>query len=335
LNINNIIDKIFDINLNFEEIAFEIFNFQYSNNIVYQQYINYLGIDKANINSIDKIPFLPIEFFKKHKIISYPKDEHFDTIFKSSGTTQEETSSHYIKSLNIYTKSFTKGFEYFYGSLKDYCIIVLFPNYTERKNSSLIYMLEHLIKESQNPDSGFFVKQDFSILFSKLLELERKGQKNILFGLSYALMDFAETYSKASYKNNFNNIIIMETGGMKGKRKEITKEEMHSFLKKTLKTNAIHSEYSMTELLSQTYAQDNRKFFCPPWMKILIRDIYDPLSIIPKNKTGGINIIDLANIFSCSFIATDDMGILNDDDNSFQIKGRIDNSQIRGCNLLL
>ncbi len=267
---------------------------------------------------------MPISFFKNEQIICQGKA--VEKVFLSSGTTGNQ-SKHLISDISIYKASYTKAFELFYGDVKQYCILSLLPNYREQEDSSLIYMVDDLISKSENLDSGFYLN-DYKKLDEKLKQLEAKGQKTILFGVSYALLDLAEKFSQ-----KLNHTIIIETGGTKGK-KEIVKEELHQKLKTAFSLNIIHSEYGMSELLSQSYSNGNGIFQCPPWKQVLIRDVNDPLSIIGENKTGGINVIDLANIYSCPFIATQDLG-KSFNDGTFKILGRFDNSDLRGCNLLL
>lgn len=323
-----IIKNIFNINDDeaFNNIALRIFKYQAYNNNVYKDYLKYLNVSPNNISNIRDIPFIPISFFKTQTIIT---GDYIPVMtFKSSGTTNSNRSSHHIKDISLYEDSFLKAFEIFYGDIKDYVLLALLPSYLEREDSSLIYMIDRLIKNSGNKDSGFYL-YNIAELASKLKELEANNQKTMLFGVSFALIDLVE-----NYELKLNNTIVMETGGMKGMRKEITKFEMYNLLKLKLGVKSIHSEYSMTELLSQAYSKDEGKFITPPWMKVFIRDIYDPFTLIDKGKSGGINIIDLANINSCSFIETEDIGMINDDD-SFEVLGRIDNSEVRGCNLLV
>ena len=310
----------------FCEMAIKIFNFQYKNNTVYKQFVDYLNVDYKKVLKITEIPFLPIEFFKTHKILSNKK--RVQQIFYSSGTTTSIRSKHYITDLNIYKKSFRKGFGNFYGDISDYCILGLLPNYMENKSSSLIYMMKDFIKLSNCEKSGFYLN-NYNDLYSTIIDLKKSKIKYILIGVSYALIDFAEAFNI-----DLSDGILMETGGMKGKRKELTKKELHSFFKKSFNINTVHSEYGMTELLSQAYSKGNGIFEYPPWMKILIRDTYDPLSYLKNGRTGGINVIDLANINSCSFIATKDLGKLNNI-KQFEVLGRFDDSDIRGCNLLV
>ncbi len=325
---NTLKQNIFKIKTedDFNNLALKIFRYQAENNSVYKQYINYLGIKTDKIKSIEQIPFLPIEFFKTHKIIS--GKANIKITFTSSGTTGFNTSKHYVSDTNLYIKSFSKTFKQFYGDLSNYCIMGLLPSYLERTGSSLIYMVDWLIKNSQNPLSSFYL-HNTNELYKNIQKLEHQKQKYILFGVTYALLDFAE-----QYPINIKNGIIIETGGMKGKRKELPKEQMHNILKERFKLNHIHSEYGMTELLSQAYSTNNGVYTPAKWMKILIRDIYDPFSYVQNKTSGGINIIDLANINSCSFIETKDLGKkINNTD--FLILGRFDNADIRGCNLLI
>jgi phenylacetate-coenzyme A ligase PaaK-like adenylate-forming protein len=320
-------NEIFNINSSkdFERIALEVFRFQYENVSVYRNFCNHLKTQVSEVKTIQQIPFLPIQFFKNHKIIADGFSE--EMIFTSSGTTGSITSKHYIPSLNIYEKSFQKAFENQYGNPSNYAILALLPSYLEREGSSLIYMVENLIEISNNSHSGFYL-YEMEALIEKLEFLEKTEQKSILIGVSYALLDLIE-----QKKFQLKNTIIMETGGMKGRRKEMIKEELHEILKNGFGIEKIHSEYGMTELLSQAYSIGDGIFCCPPWMQILIRDPEDALSY-NFGKTGGINVIDLANIYSCSFIATQDLGKINKN-GTFEIIGRFDNSDIRGCNLMV
>jgi phenylacetate-coenzyme A ligase PaaK-like adenylate-forming protein len=310
----------------FNKKVMEVFNFQSRNNLVYKEFINLLGVNPKNILTVNEIPFLPIQFFKSHRIISSDKQE--EVVFLSSGTTGMVPSKHFVTDLSVYRKSYLKGFEKFYGDPRNYHILALLPSYLERSGSSLIYMVNDLIKKSRSKHSGFYL-HNFEELKDKLTELERKQEKTILIGVSYALLDLIE-----KYQLKLNHTVIMETGGMKGYRKEMIKEELHSILKEGFGVKNIHSEYGMTELLSQAYSKGNGIFKTAPWMKILIRDTEDALTLLPPGKTGGINIIDLANINSCSFIATQDLGKIHDN-NTFEVVGRFDNSDIRGCNLMV
>jgi hypothetical protein len=312
----------------FEELAMAVFRYQASANEVYKQYVTTLEIEPGSVDNSAQIPFLPIEFFKSRQIISGEPPTAQTQVFTSSGTTQSIQSRHYIPELAMYEKSYRKGFELFYGSPEDYCILALLPSYMEREGSSLIYMMEDLIKRTKHSDSGFYL-ENHADLIARLQKLEASGQKTILIGVTYALLDLLE-----KQKFQLKNTIIMETGGMKGKRQEMIREELHATLCEGFGVNAIHSEYGMTELLSQAYSKGNGIFNCPPWMKIIIRDVNDPFAILPPNRTGGINVIDLANLNSCSFIATQDLGKTHPD-GSFEVLGRFDNSDIRGCNLLV
>lgn len=310
----------------FKQIALAIFNYQYANNEVYKNYLISLKVKPDKISELEQIPFMPIEFFKTHKVISYLEDKDQESeLFTSSGTIQ---SKHFVLDLSIYETSFKKGFELFYGNIEEYCILALLPSYLERNGSSLIYMVEDLIVSSKHPASGFYLN-NYDELILKLNQLELQKQKTILLGVTYALLDLIE-----KQKFQLKHTIVMETGGMKGKREEMVREELHAVLCEGFGVNEIHSEYGMTELLSQAYSKGEGIFNCPPWMKILIRDTNDPFSFLSYQKSGGINIIDLANINSCSFIATQDLG-KSYSDNSFEVLGRFDNSDIRGCNLLV
>ena len=326
--IKSLKNKVFNIsNYNdFNEIALEIFHFQYENNIVYNQFVDFLNIEMSQIVHYSHIPFLPVEFFKNHKIIS--GNFNPEITFSSSGTTGIQTSKHYVKDIELYELSFINTFYRFFGSPTDYIILALLPSYIEKGGSSLVYMANKLIHESGKSESGFYLNE-YDELHTLLTILKSRKQKVILLGVTYALLDLAE-----QFPINFPDLILMETGGMKGKRKELIREELHAKLKKAFGVSQIYSEYGMTELLSQAYSTEKGVFNTPPWMKILIRDVNDPLSIMPKGKSGGINVIDLANFNSCSFIATQDLGKakLND---SFEILGRFDNSDVRGCNLLI
>jgi phenylacetate-coenzyme A ligase PaaK-like adenylate-forming protein len=297
---------------------------------VYKHYVDALRIDPHSIDSIETIPYLPISFFKTHKVVTTFFES--EIIFESSGTTGENTSRHYVKSIELYQKSFLKGFKSFYGDISNWSILGLLPGYLERKNSSLVVMVDDLIKKSKNSNSGFYLN-DHEKLYQTLAHNEIIGQPTLLIGVTYALLDFAEKYSM-----KLQNTIIMETGGMKGKREEITREEVHDILKNKFGLNKIHSEYGMTELFSQAYSKGDGIFRNPPWMKVLIREYNDPFAInsISKNKkssNGLINIIDLANLYSCSFLATDDVGKVYRN-NGFEVLGRRDVSDLRGCSLL-
>lgn len=311
-------------------MALEIFRMQYDQNDIYKKYVHSLKIVPGDIDSIEKIPFLPISFFKTHEVTTTTFKP--EIIFESSGTTGENTSRHLVKSLSLYRRSFTKTFSLFYGNPKQWCILGLLPGYLERKNSSLVAMVNDLIQKSENPFSGFYL-HDHEKLYQAIVHNELSQQPTLLIGVTFSLLDFAEKYSI-----KLKHTTVIETGGMKGRREEITREEVHRFLRKKLGISTIHSEYGMTELLSQAYSKGNGLFHCPPWMRILIREYNDPFAITAKTgarntTTGLINIIDLANLYSCCFIATDDVGKLYKDD-SFEVLGRRDASDLRGCSLL-
>ena len=322
-------DEIFTISSQeeFSAKALKVFQYQRANNVAYKNYIKALGIaDDFTPSTIQEIPFLPIEFFKSHEIIS--GNDTPEVTFESSGTTGSSISKHFVTDLSVYETSFLKGFEMHYGNPSDYCILALLPGYLERSNSSLVYMVTQLADKSNHIDSGFYLN-NLNRLANTLKELDSKGVKTLLIGVSFALLDLIE-----KRRFNLKNTIVMETGGMKGKRKELVREELHTILKNGFGTTNIHSEYGMTELLSQAYSNDNGLYTCPPWMKVLIRDVNDPLSLLPNGKAGGMNIIDLANINSCSFIATQDLGKTYNDC-SFEVIGRFDASDVRGCNLMV
>lgn len=310
----------------FEKIALKVFRFQYENNLVYKEFCDFMKVKVQEVKSIKEIPFLPIQFFKSHSIVS--NTNSIQETFYSSGTSGQITSRHYITDISLYEESYRKGFAQFYGDIEDYVVLALLPSYLERDGSSLIYMFKDLIEKTNHPESGFYLN-DYNALAEKLISLDNSGQNVILIGVTYALLDLIELH-KFQLKNTF----IMETGGMKGKRKEMIREELHDQLCKGFSVSSIHSEYGMTELLSQAYSLGNGIFECPSWMQVLIRDPEDGLSYVNDGKTGGINVIDLANINSCSFIATQDLGKKNPN-NSFEVLGRFDNSDIRGCNLMV
>ncbi|WP_341216037.1 acyl transferase [uncultured Wocania sp.] len=310
----------------FEDLALQIFKHQFNNNRVYRSFCDLLYKHPSDVKTIQDIPFLPIQFFKSHKILSNKND--IETTFTSSGTTGNLTSKHHVTDLKIYEQSFTKGFQQFYGSVEDYVVLALLPSYLEREGSSLIYMANAMILHSKHTESGFYLN-NISELKNTLIKLDADGKKVLLIGVSFALLDLVETY-----QFNLKNTIIMETGGMKGRRKELIREDLHKKLKADFGVETIHSEYGMTELLSQAYSNGNGLFNCPNWMRILTRDTEDALSIQPPEKTGGINVIDLANINSCSFVATQDLGRIYKN-GAFEVIGRFDNSDIRGCNLMV
>lgn len=310
----------------FEGLCLQLFKFQYENNKVYAAYVNTLGVDVSSVNQLNRIPFLPIAFFKSHSVICGDVNMA-EQIFQSSSTTSDIPSKHYVKDVGIYRESFLKGFKRFYGNISDYCLLALLPSYLERGNSSLVYMVNALIEGTNNLASGFYM-HNYGELAEKLRYNEIAGKKTLLMGVTYALLKLAEEYPM-----ELRNTVIMETGGMKGRREELTKQEVHQILSGAFKTPFIHSEYGMTELLSQAYSTGGGIFECVPWMRVLIRDIYDPFKVGLVNESGAINVVDLANIYSCSFIATDDVGIVKLN-STFEVAGRLDNSDIRGCNIM-
>ena len=310
----------------FDKIALKVFRFQYENNLVYREFCNFLKTDVQKVKSIQQIPFLPIQFFKSHSVISNTNTPQ--ATFTSSGTTGMNTSQHLVTDVSIYEESYRKGFSQFYGNIEDYVVLALLPSYLEREGSSLIHMVDDLIQLSNQAESGFYL-HNYDELIEKLIQLDQSGQNVILIGVTYALLDLVEKHTF-----QLENTIIMETGGMKGKRKEMIREELHQQLCEGFGVNSIHSEYGMTELLSQAYSLGEGIFECPSWMQILVRDTEDALSYVREGKTGGINVIDLANINSCSFIATQDLG-KKYPNGSFEVLGRFDHSDIRGCNLMV
>ena len=326
----------------FNFLTIEVFKHQYENNAIYKRYVQLLNTDSDAIKHYTQIPCLPISFFKTQEVVSiFPNQttriqqqtsiasaSEQEIIFISSGTTGQTTSKHLVTDIELYKQSFIKGFELFYGEPHNYCILALLPNYLERSGSSLVYMFDALIKQSQHPLSGFYLK-NLTELKQTIELLKVTKTKTLLLGVTYALLNLAEIDIELN-----DNFIVMETGGMKGNRPEMLKEELHKTLKEKFKINAIHSEYGMTELLSQAYSYGNGVFNCPPWMRVLVRDVNDPFTYKQNSKTGGINVIDLANLNSCSFIETQDLGKINTN-NSFEIMGRFDNSDVRGCNQLV
>jgi phenylacetate-coenzyme A ligase PaaK-like adenylate-forming protein len=318
--------KVFGVQpAGFEALALELFRFQYGSNPVYKAFVQALKLDPAGISSLEQIPFLPIRYFKTQEI----KTGLFDAeaIFESSGTTGSINSKHHVKDLSVYEESFTRGFEMFYGPVEDWCIIGLLPSYIEKGNSSLVYMTDKLVKQSEHPQSGFYLNE-YEQLSDVLQGLEKRQQRTLLLGVTYALLDFAEQYPQP-----LQHTVIMETGGMKGRREEMIRPEVHDLLKKAFQQTAIHSEYGMTELLSQAWSKGAGIFSCPPWMRLLVRDEEDPF-VVQQKGAGIINIIDLANIYSCSFIATDDLGKIGES-GAFEVLGRMDGSDLRGCSLMI
>lgn len=329
---DNLTERIFslqkDNTIAFEKLALEIFNLQYQNNKVYKAFVNALDIKTTDITSLYKIPFLPIDFFKTQKVVTEIYPAKSAVCFTSSGTSQTGTSYHYVNDITLYEKSFLQCFQLFFGNPSDYCILALLPSYLERTGSSLVYMAQKLINKSNHVQSGFYL-DNYEELIKTIHHLKQQNKKTLLLGVSYALLDLADRDIALS-----DNFMVMETGGMKGRRAEMLKEELHATLQEKLKITSIFSEYGMTELLSQAYSMQNSLFKTPPWMRVLTRDTNDPFSYTAPNKTGGINVIDLANINSCSFIATQDLGKVYIN-NTFELMGRFDNSDIRGCNLLV
>ena len=321
-------NKIFEIKneIDFLNCSLELFNYQYTNCNIYKKYCITRNCNPNNVLTLDSIPFLPIQFFKRFPIINKNKKPQIE--FTSSGTTSSNRSTHYISDVSIYRTSFLKGFTKFYGNVSDYCFLALLPSYLERDGSSLVFMVSELIKQTKQNGSGFYLN-NHEELFNMIKKNELDNIKTILIGVSFALITFSE-----KYRFPLKNTIIMETGGMKGHGKEIPREDLHLLFKSAFSLQNIHSEYGMTELLSQAYAQKNGHFKTPSWMKVLVRDTNDPLSLIPDGKTGGINIIDLANFNSCSFLALQDLGKINGD-GTFEVLGRFDFSDLRGCNLMV
>ncbi len=310
----------------FEQKALELYRLHADQNPVYKSYINYLNRHNVSVQSLKDIPFLPISFFKTHKILLegyMPKRQ-----FLSSGTTLQSRSVHHLVSEDLYIESFMRGFNHFFGSIEDYVILALLPSYLRQGQSSLVYMADHWIKQSQHPESGFYL-DNYKALVETLTSLEKRGQKSLLLGVSYALLDLID-YQRMQ----LNHTLIMETGGMKGRRRELIKKDLHNLLKEGFGVSTVYSEYGMTELLSQAYSQGAERYKTVPWMKVLIREVEDPFSYLPTGKSGGINIIDLANYYSCPFIETQDLGKCHPD-NSFEVLGRFDFSDIRGCNLMI
>lgn len=330
-SISSIKSKIFsirDVN-EFNVLSLEIFYYQAKNNTIYKQFLDLIKCDIEAVKTVEKIPFLPIQFFKSFNVVT-GNNQKVEKIFKSSGTTNTGRSQHVVTDLSLYEQSFLAGFNFFYGNIEDYVVLALLPNYLEQGDSSLVYMVDRFIDKSVHKESGYCL-ENIKQTAQLINKLKTKGKKVLLIGVTYALLDLIE-FQQFQLSDNF---IIMETGGMKGRRKELTKGELQKVLKNGFGVKTIHSEYGMTELLSQAYSTGETKFKTPNWMKVFVRDINDPLSFQNKNKSGGINIIDLANLNSCSFIATQDLGKLNKEDNTFEILGRFDFSDTRGCNLLI
>lgn len=325
-------DKIFRISgeQEFNALALQLFHYQYLNNELYREFCDLLKAVPENVYSFDKIPFLPIQFFRDHDVVTHHRTIPTGTsrTFLSSATTGSTPSRHFVSDTSLYEKSFTEGFQYFYGHPEGHCFLAVLPGYLERPGSSLVYMMDHLIRMTEVNGSGFFL-HDLEVLRERVLRQKSEGRPTILIGVTHALMDLA-----GRFPMDLEGVIVMETGGMKGKRKEIVREELHEFLCKAFHVDAIHSEYGMTELLSQAYSKGNGIYETPPWMKILVREVNDPLSLAAEGDTGGLNIIDLANVHSCAFVATQDLGRKHMD-GSFEVLGRFDSSDIRGCSLMV
>jgi len=326
------LENIFSIQTDqdFLNAALATFRYQYENVEIYRKFVDFLNVNPDEVNSLINIPFLPIEMFKNHQILD--KNANADLFFQSSGTTQMNLSKHYIADTNLYEESIYKSFEQFIGKPEDFIFLGLLPSYLEKQNSSLIYMVDYLMKKSAKPENGYFL-YNHSELFELLNQL--KNKKVILFGVSFALLDFLDSVESLKLSvSESQSLTVIETGGMKGRKEEMTKDELLKILQNGFKTEKIYSEYSMTELLSQAYSLGNNEYQCPNWMKIMIRNAEDPFSYEQEGRTGAVNIIDLANTHSCSFIATQDLGKTLPGDR-FQVLGRIDHSDIRGCSLLV
>jgi hypothetical protein len=319
-------EKILSNNYDFETLALDIFFFQYKNNKIYRQFVDLSKIKIDDVKNMRQIPFLPIQFFKTHPV--YVGSRQPDFYFESSGTTQTINSKHYIQNLKLYENIFAAGFKSFYGNVENYNIIALLPNYLERSHSSLVYMFDALIRQSKSAYSGFYL-YDFEKLNVILSQVLKDKRKTLLLGVTFALLDFAEQYPQ-----DLRHCIVMETGGMKGRKREMTRQEVHQILKQAFNIPAVHAEYGMTELLSQAYSAQDGIYTCSHSMSVLCRDIYNPKAILPHGERGLLNIIDIGNLYSCSFIATQDAGITHAD-NCFEISGRMDNSELRGCNLMV
>lgn len=320
--------EIFHINnhSDFKDVALRVFREQANTCDVYRDYIQLLGIRPEEVHSLEEIPYLPIEFFKTHHV----KCGSFDpqVVFTSSGTTGQQSSQHFVKSIDVYVESFVRGFELFYGPMSRFAVLGLLPAYLERSGSSLVYMVDHMIKTSEHSESGFYLN-DHAALHHMLTDLKQQQVPTLLIGVTFGLLDFSATYSI-----DFPELIVMETGGMKGRRKEMIREEVHSLLKSAFGVPFVHSEYGMTELLSQAYSTGEGLFKCPPWMTVLRREVTDPFSIHQTPGSGALNVIDLANLDSCCFIATQDLVRLHEH-GRFEVMGRYDHAEVRGCNLMV
>jgi len=326
MNYKSFITNLTDNNFNIK--ALELFHWQVKNNAVYRKFLTLLKVPVQQIKHYSEIPHLPVELFKYHPIICIENIENAQLVFKSSGTTLDARSKHFVFQPDVYEDSILRGFTPTYGDPKGYCFLALLPSYIEQSNSSLIYMVDFLMKKSHHTQNNYYL-YNFEDLANVLIALEKAQQKTLLIGVSYALLDFA-----AQYPMPLKHTIVMETGGMKGRRREMIKSELHGHLKAAFKVNTIHSEYGMTELLSQSYSTGKGIFTCSPTQKIIIKDLYDPFALCKTGQSGRINIIDFANIDSCAFIQTADLGKIYAD-GTFEVLGRIDNSDIRGCNLMV
>jgi len=324
----SLIERIFSLedNGDFDALALDIFRHQFFHNKVYRWFCEALKKNPFNVKTLSQVPFLPVSFFQQHRVVAFDATE--ERTFTSSGTAGSTPSKHYVFDTGIYESSFLRAFRRFYGEPSDYCILALLPGYLERSSSSLIYMVDALIGLTGCPHSGFYL-YDLAALADKLQQLHDKGQRIMLIGVSFALLDLAEKHPV-----RIPSAIVMETGGMKGRRRELVREELHQTLMEAFAVNTIHSEYGMTELFSQAYSKGQGLFECPPWMRVLIRDPNDPLSLLPEGRSGGINVIDLANIHTCSFLATQDLGKIHPN-GQFEVLGRFDHSDVRGCNLMV
>lgn len=319
------VNNIFSVSTpDFAALCRETFHFQYAENDLYREWCQRLGRDPANIGELTAIPALPIAFFKQAKV--HTTEFVPQIVFESSGTTGQQSSFHEVKDVQVYEQSYSRGFQLFYGNPADWCILALLPSYLERGNSSLVYMVNGLMQQSKHPLNGFYL-HNTAELADRLRQLEAGGQRTLLIGVTYALLDFAEQYPMA-----LRHTVVMETGGMKGRRVELTREQVHGLLQRSFQIGQVHSEYGMTELLSQAYSTGGGRFVCPPWMRVWVRDERDPLWVKTEGE-GVLQLVDLANRYSCAFIASDDVGRVYAD-GSFEVWGRIDHSDLRGCSLL-
>lgn len=317
---------IFDTSFHFEEKAIQVFQYQFEHVDIYRDFCRHLGKFPSNVSQISDIPFLPVEMFKFHRIIADNLEP--EKIFRSSGTTSQTQSRHFIASLKLYEESILNGFQTHYGTVKDYCILALLPSYLERDDASLVYMVNYLMNESSHPENDFYLN-NLSALTEKLTLLIRQKQKVILIGVSFALLDLAEQFPM-----DLSNVIVIETGGMKGRREEMTRNQLHKILKEAFQIDWVHSEYGMTEMLSQAYFTKEENFQPATTLKLMAREINDPFSYVENGETGALDVIDLANLYSCSFIATQDVGKVHST-GKFQVLGRMDYSDLRGCNLMV